>query len=245
VSSSHFASSFGEYVGGRYTGALSGLQGIFGSRICRTTIAAVTLLFVGREARRHRPRFTVAYAVFAVAACAALAAALWQALPRGTSTPVDARCADTIPSGQSFAAAWSTTEHFVADVILNASPGCGYDLSTRHLRHGQPRADWATTRSPVKRFATRYPPTPILRARRDPKAPQAVYVLSRRVGAIIALDKAGRRTIPMMVGLSAPDAGLGAYNLVLVVEDGNWRVDAVKRVRLKISEKPFFPEDSG
>jgi len=25
----------------------------------------------------------------------------------------------------------------------------------------------------------------------------------------------------MMVGLAAPDAGLGAYNLVLVVEDGS------------------------
>ena len=138
-------------------------------------------------------------------------------------------------------AAWSTTERFVADVILNASPGCGYDLSTRHLRDGRSRADWATTRSPVKRFATRYPPTPIVHASRDPKAHQAVYVLSRRASAFVVLDRAGRQTIPMMVGLSAPDAGLGAYNLVLVIEDGNWRVDAVKRVHLKISEKPFLP----
>jgi len=33
-----------------------------------------------------------------------------------------------------------------------------------------------------------------------------------------------------MVGLAAPDAGLGAYNLVLVVEDGSRRVDRVRRV---------------
>jgi len=162
-------------------------------------------------------------------------------MPRGAATPAAARCTDTIPSGQSFAAAWNTTERFVADVILNASPGCGYDLSTRHLRGGTSRADWATARSPVQHFATRYPPTPILHASRNRNARQAVYVLSRRVGASVDIDAAGRLTLPMMAGLSAPDAGLGAYNLVLVVENGNWRVDAVKRVRLKISEKPFLP----
>jgi hypothetical protein len=195
--------------------------------------------------RANRPRFALAYALIGLAAAAAVAAVAWEAWPKGTATPAAARCTDTIPSGQSFAAAWNTTERFVADVILNASPGCGYDLSTRHLRDGTSRADWATAHSPVKRFATRYPPTPILRASRNRNAPEAVYVLSRRVGATIDIDAAGRLTIPMMVGLAAPDAGLGAYNLVLVVENGNWRVDVVKRVRLKISEKPFFPEDRG
>jgi hypothetical protein len=195
-----------------------------------------------RERRRGtRQRFALAYAGIGVAAIAAVGAALWQVLPHRGSTPTAARCADVIPSGPSLAAAWSTTERFVADVILDASPGCGYDLSTQRLRHGKSRNDWATTRSPVDRFASRYPPTPIARASRNPKARQAVYILSRREGGIVVFDKAGRKTIPMMVGVSAPDAGLGAYNLVLVIEDGNWRVDTVKRVHLKISEKPLVP----
>jgi hypothetical protein len=176
-----------------------------------------------------------------VAAVGLTAAGLWQTLHPGGTSSAATRCSEPMPTGETFAAAWSTTELFVADVILNSRPTCGYDLSTRRLRDGKSRSDWGTTRSPVKRFATRYPATPILHASRNPKAHQAVYVLSRRPGGEIGIDATGRPTLPMMVGLSAPDAGVGAYNLVLVVEDGRWRVDAVRRVHLKISEKPFLP----
>jgi hypothetical protein len=36
----------------------------------------------------------------------------------------------------------------------------------------------------------------------------------------------------MMVGLSAPRAGRGAYDLALVVENGSWRVDRVQRISI-------------
>jgi hypothetical protein len=162
---------------------------------------------------------------------AVTAGTLWLFLgPSGGSSSTS--CVETIPSGRSVDAAWDTTELFVTDVILNGSPACGYDLSTEHLRGGHSRSEWGTDRAPVHAFATHYPPVPILHASRDPNARQAVYILSRRVGGFVVLDPAGRPTIPMMVGLAAPDAGRGAYNLVLIVEDGSWRVDEVHRVKV-------------
>ncbi len=159
------------------------------------------------------------------------AGTLWLLFPR-SGDEVAASCVETIPKGSTVAAAWDTTELFVTDVILNGSPACGYDLSTRHLRASHSRSEWGTERAPVHPFATHYPPVSILHASRDPKARQAVYILSRRSGGFVVLDPTGRATIPMMAGLSAPDAGRGAYNLVLVIEDGSWRVDEVHRVRV-------------
>ena len=139
-------------------------------------------------------------------------------------------CAERIPTGRSVASAWETTELFVADVILNRSPTCGHDLSTRRLRGRHSREEWGTSQSPVHAFSTHYPAVPMIRASRDPRAPQAVYILSRTVDAFIVFDRNGRATIPMMVGLSAPDVGRAAYNVMLVVEDGSWRVDRVRRI---------------
>jgi hypothetical protein len=76
---------------------------------------------------------------------------------------------------------------------------------------------------------------PIAQASRDPQAQQAVYILSRRVENFVVIDARGRATIPMMVGLAAPQAGRGAYNLLLVVENGSWRVDEVRRVTIRDS----------
>jgi hypothetical protein len=139
-------------------------------------------------------------------------------------------CAEHIPTGRTVRSAWQTTELFVADVMLNRSPTCGYDLSTRRLRGSHRREEWGTAHSPVQAFSKRYPAVPMVRASRDPRAPQAVYILSRSVDAFVVFDRTGRATIPMMVGVSAPDAGRAAYNLTLVLEDGSWRVDRVQRI---------------
>ena len=124
----------------------------------------------------------------------------------------------------------AAAELFVADVMLSRSPTCGYDLSTRRLRGNHGRDEWGTERSPVHAFSKRCPAVPMIRASRDPHAGQAVYILSRRVGGFVVLDAKGRAAIPMIVGVAAPEAGRGAYNLLLVVEDGSWRVDRVRRI---------------
>jgi hypothetical protein len=131
-----------------------------------------------------------------------------------------ADCSERIPGGASIETAWKTAELFVADVILNREPVCGYDLSTRHLRGTLPP------------FSIDYPPVPIARASREPDARQAVYIPSRRQAGFVVLGAGGRQKIPMMVGLAAPHVGRGAYNLVLVVENGSWRVDRVSRVAI-------------
>ena len=178
----------------------------------------------------HRRRFLAGYAVVAIAALAGGAGALVLTfgLPGGASRS----CPERIPTGESVDSAWQTTELFVADVMLNQRPSCGHDLSTRRLRGRHHREEWGTSRSPVHAFSTRYPAVPMIRASRDPHAPQAVYILSRTVDAFVVFDRDGRPTIPMMVGVSAPGAGRAAYNLLLVVEDGNWRVDRVRRVNV-------------
>jgi hypothetical protein len=176
----------------------------------------------------HGRRFLAAYGVFAALALAAGAGALLLTfgMPGGERKSCPAR----IPTGQSVATAWATTELFVADVMLNQSPTCGHDLSTRRLRGHHSRTEWGTPRSPVHAFSTRYPAVPMIRASRDPRAPQAVYILSRTTDTFVVVDRNGRPTIPMMVGVSSPDAGRAAYNLLLVVEDGSWRVDRVRRI---------------
>jgi hypothetical protein len=184
-------------------------------------------LQVDRAGRRRR--FAAGYVLMALVGTGVAAGTFWLLFGGSGSSTIRA-CGESIPSGRSVAAAWDTTELFVADVMLNGSPRCGYDLSTRHLRAGHARAEWGTDRSPVRPFSTHYPPVSIREASRDPKARQAVYILSRRVGGFVVRDPTGRATIPMIVGLAAPDVGRGAYNLLLVIEDGSWRVDEVHRV---------------
>jgi hypothetical protein len=177
----------------------------------------------------HGRRFVAAYAAIAALALAAGAGALVLTfgLPGGGGGDP---CAERIPTGRSVASAWHTTELFVADVMLNRSPTCGHDLATRRLRGNHSRAEWGTSHSPVHAFSTHYPAVPMIRASRDPRAPQAVYILSRTTDTFVVVDRKGRATIPMMVGVSAPGAGRAAYNLTLVLEDGSWRVDRVRRV---------------
>ncbi|HEX9597946.1 MAG TPA: hypothetical protein VF963_01105 [Gaiellaceae bacterium] len=185
---------------------------------------------MSRQSRNsYRPRFIASYALVALAGLALSGGAFWRLVGTSTYGAGSSACSDRIPVGESISTAWNTTALFVADVILNRSPACGYDLSTEHLRAGRSRAEWASG-LPVQRFTTRYPPVPIARASRDPAAPQAVYILSRREAEFVVPGATRRPEIPMMVGLAAPDAGLGAYNLVLIVEDGSWRVDRVRRV---------------
>ena len=178
----------------------------------------------------NRRRFLIAYGVLSAAALALIGGITWFVIGGHERRASGVACSAPIPGGGSVQAAWRTTELFVADVILNGEPGCGYDLSTRRLRGHHSRAEWAKGGLPLEPFSTGYPPVAISKASRDPKAAQAVYMLSRRAGGFVVFDANGRPEIPMMVGTSAPSAGLGAYNIVLIVEDGNWRVDTLQRV---------------
>jgi hypothetical protein len=148
------------------------------------------------------------------------------------------RCPHRIPMGVSFQTAWQTTVFFVTDVVLRENPVCGYDLSSRAMRAGLSRAQWAHGDGPVKTFVTQYPAVPIKEASEDPAAPEAVYVLSRTVREAVVSDGRGRVKVPMKVGLFAPDAGMAAYNIDLVLENGHWRVDQAIEVRLTMSDEP-------
>jgi hypothetical protein len=179
----------------------------------------------------HGIRLLFVSGLLAVAAATA-GAVLW-AVDMSEDGP---RCQRPIPRGATEPAAWDTTALFVTEVVLRHDPACGYDLSTRRLRGGLSRGEWARGAGPVKPFVTRYRPTPVARASRDPNAPEAVYALSRQVRELMRVDANGRWTIPISVGLAAPDAGLSAYRLVLELEDGSWRVDRATPVALHFSD---------
>jgi hypothetical protein len=165
---------------------------------------------------------------------AAMGAVLWAGSPREDNGP---RCGQPIPHGSAIPAVWKTTTLFVTEVVMRGDPVCGYDLSTKRLRHGFSRREWARGSGPVKPFVTRFRATPITRASPNPDSPEAVFVLSRRRRELVQIDAQGRWLIAMSVGLSAPDAGMSAYRLVLELEDGNWRVDRAWPVRLSFSDE--------
>lgn len=183
----------------------------------------------------YRVRFLFAYGGIGLAAAAASGVLVWQATRGGADG--EPQCGRPIPRGSTSRVAWDTTTLFVTEVVLRRDPACGYDLSTRRLRGGLSRREWASGAGPVKPFVTRYPPTPVAFASRDPNAPQAVYVVSRKVRELAEVDGRGRLTIPISVGLAAPDAGLSAYRLVLQLEGGSWRVDRAAPVRLRFSDE--------
>ncbi len=160
------------------------------------------------------------------------------------AAPGTLRCPHRIPRGGSYATAWDTTVFFVTDVLMRKNPVCGYDLSSRKLRGALTRAQWANEESSLKTFTTRYPAVSVRDASDDPKAPEAVYVLSRTVREVIVSDGQGRVIAPMKVGLFAPDAGMAAYDVELVLEDGHWRVDRAIAVDLKMSEEPYVAKTS-
>jgi hypothetical protein len=177
---------------------------------------------------RIRPH--VALGLLALAAAGLSGSAVWYAARgSGDSTPT---CGRPIPRGSSGPAAWDTASLFISEVVLLHDPVCGYALSTRRLRGGLSSREWARGTLPITPFVTRYPPTPVERASPNPDAPQAVYALSRRFRELLRRDAEGKWTIPLAVGLAAPDAGMGAYRLVLALEDGNWRVDRAAPVEL-------------
>ena len=167
--------------------------------------------------RMLRRRFLAAYSVLAALALAGVAVYVLEAGGTGSA----ARCSEAIPSGKTVAAAWRTTELFVADVILARQPRCSDALATRQLR----------SQRDVAPFSTGYTPVSIARASHDPNARQAVYMLSRRDLGLATIGPHGPQ-ITMLVGLAAPHAGRGAYDIGLVVEHGSWRVDSVRRIAL-------------
>jgi hypothetical protein len=208
------------------------------------------------------PRWIATWALAALLTAALTGGLLWRearpAVPTPTPTPAPTtiapaqvlslataetlRCPHAIPKGGSFDTAWATTVFFVTDVLMRKNPVCGYDLSSRGLRGKLTRAQWANGHGPVETFATRYPAVAVADASDDPDAPQAVYALSRTVRELIVSDASGRLKAPMMVGLSAPDLGMAAYDVELVLENGHWRVDKATAVDLKMSEQPYVPK---
>ena len=180
-----------------------------------------------------RIRSLVAFGLVAAAGAAGTVAVV-RAIEAPDGGP---RCGRAIPRGATIPAAWETTALFVTEVVLARDPACGYDLSTKRLRGGLSRSEWAEGDGPVRPFVSRYRPTPVARASSDPNAPEAVYAVSRRVRELMQIDARGQRTIPISVGLAAPDAGLAAYRLVLKLEDGSWRVDRASPVRLRFSDE--------
>ena len=181
----------------------------------------------------YRIRFLVAYGFLALAGAATGGVLVWHAAGAGDDGP---RCQRPIPRGSTIPVAWDTTALFVTEVVLRQDPACGYDLSTKRLRGGLSRREWARGAGPVKPFVTRFRPTPVSRASSDPNAPEAVYVVSRQVREVMQIDARGRWKIPISVGLAAPDAGMSAYRLVLELEGGSWRVDRAAPVRLRFSD---------
>jgi hypothetical protein len=145
---------------------------------------------------------------------------------------VDPACPYRIPRGRTIAAAQATTRLFVTEVVLRRNPVCGFSLSSAKLRRQIARDRWLREDTPVRPFPTRFPPVALPDASRDPEAPQAVYTISRRVLEFVVTGADGNPEIPMAVGVAAPDAGMGAYRVVLVIDEGNWRVDRWWRVRI-------------
>jgi hypothetical protein len=138
-----------------------------------------------------------------------------------------ADCAYRLPAGASVDAATAATALFVRTVVLSEQPGCGYALGSDRLRDEVSRARWLQGDIPVRPFPSRYPATAYRDASPDPKVRQAVFVISRSPDAI------GTSPLVMIVGLSAPDAGVGAYRVRLVLDGHeNWRVDHWWRVQI-------------
>jgi hypothetical protein len=170
-------------------------------------------------------RFALPAALVAVAVGAA---AVTIAIALGTRTPdATAGCTHRLPAGASMDAAQQTTALFVRTVVLREQPRCGYALGSERLGNTVDRERWTRGDTPVRPFASRYPATAYRHASPNPSALQAVYVISR------SPDAAATSPLLMIVGLSAPDAGLGAYRIRLVLDsDANWRVDSWWRVRI-------------
>jgi hypothetical protein len=172
-------------------------------------------------------RFVLPGALVVVAAATATATIVVARDAGGGGAEATAGCTHRPPTGASLDAAHRTTALFVRTVVLREQPRCGYALGSERLRGAVRRARWARGDTPVRPFASRYPATAYRDASPDPKALQAVYVISR------SPDAGTSSPLLMIVGLAAPDAGLGAYRIRLVLDrEANWRVDDWWRVRI-------------
>jgi hypothetical protein len=177
-------------------------------------------------------RLLLPAALVAVAAMAAAATIVAARVAGGGDADTTAGCTHALPAGASLDAAHEATALFVRTVVLREQPRCGYALGSDRLRGAVERGRWVRGDTPVRPFASRYPATAYRDASPDPKALQPVYVISRSPGASTASP------LLMIVGLAAPDAGLGAYRIELVLDrEANWRVDRWWRVR--ISSRDF------
>ena len=172
-------------------------------------------------------RLALPAALFAVAVVAATATIAIARQVGRTDADATAGCTHRLPAGASLDAAHQATALFVRTVVLREQPRCGYALGSERLRGAVERSRWIRGDTPVRPFASRYPATAYRDASPDPKALQAVYLISRSPGAATAAP------LLMVVGLAAPDAGLGAYRIRLVLDgEANWRVDRWWRVRI-------------
>jgi hypothetical protein len=172
-------------------------------------------------------RLALPAALLAVAAVTATATIAIAGLAGGADADTTAGCTHRLPAGSSLDAAHEATALFVRTVVLREQPRCGYALGSERLRGAVERSRWIRGDTGVRSFASRYPATAYRDSSPDPDALQAVYLISRGPGS--------RTESPllMIVGLAAPDAGLGAYRVRLVLDrEANWRVDHWWRVRI-------------
>jgi hypothetical protein len=176
----------------------------------------------------HSRRFAVVYAALGLVALGAIGSTLL--LLRTSAAHVS--CSRAIPTGSGLEAIHSTTALWVTDVLTQQHPGCGYQLASRRLRGRVSRRDWATGGSPVQVFRTRYPVVSYAQARPDSPRTQAVYTISRHFHDVVQIGSDGEYEAAMAAGLAAPDAGLAAYSVELRLENGSWRVDRCRRVRV-------------
>jgi hypothetical protein len=180
--------------------------------------------------RRVR-RIAFPAALATVATVAATATVLVAGRSEGDAAVTRADCTHFVPAGASEDAARAATALFVRTVVLREQPRCGYALGSARLRGAVSRARWISGDTGVPPFASRYPATAYRDASPDPAALQAVYVISRSPDASFVSP------LVMIVGLSAPDVGLGAYRIELVLDElANWRVDRWWRVRISVRD---------
>ncbi len=69
----------------------------------------------------------------------------------------------------------------MTEVLLRRNPVCGFELGSASLRRRIEVGPWEREETPVRPFPTRFPPVAFRDASPDPEAPEAVYVISRRV----------------------------------------------------------------
>jgi hypothetical protein len=160
-------------------------------------------------------RVVLAYAVVLVSGAAVAGGTMWSVLGGGSGRG----CGAVGSSTQE--AAHAVTESFVRDVLARVKPSCSHQLATSRL---------VARLGTVPLFRTRYPLVAYRFARADSPRTQAVFVVAQPPDGGLQLGAGNVPLTILSVGLAAPDAGQAGYRVTLMLQQGRWRVDRVRRV---------------